>query len=255
MSDVREAGSLGEGLSALFSSFPYLPVVLEAGLAGRGTVWVDPAGPAAAARLDIGCYSFFAGNPESASAAALVEKTPLPREFIFPGEDVRWRARVFEGFGDRVRDRPMCSYLANALDLDTLADQASVPAGFEVRRMGLADLEQLGEHLEPHGLQVEASVERFFEQGIGFCVVRSDRVLAAATSYARTTSGVEISVACDTAYRRRGFAKAAASGLLRWCLRNGVRPHWHAANPVSQHLALALGFTEGPECPALFVKR
>ena len=238
-------------VAALFASHRTLPAIVEAGLEGRqGTIIRD----GESARLSLGCYHVFAGDPASPGARGLVESASGPRELIY-GNDPAWRALILDVCGERVFDRPMEEFDPSALDDASLAAvEASLPPEFEVRRLDAELAAQLDTELEPHGLQVFPSPRALAEQGLGIAILHGDRLACAATSYTRSSHYVEIAIATRPAFRGRGLAAVGAAALMRECLRLGLDPCWSASNPVSKRLALRLGYRPGGACEVLYLR-
>ena len=97
------------------------------------------------------------------------------------------------------------------------------------------------------------SPEAFAAAGIGFAAVTQGRVACAATSYAACPGHLEVAIATRAAYRGRGLAMTVSARLLLHCLEAGIRPHWNASNPVSQRLALRLGYRPAGVCEILYL--
>lgn len=242
----------------LFARHTTLRAVIDSVLEGRlGTAWVnDPAVPEAA-RLDLGCYAVFGGDPFAPGVGRLVAGVPAGREpegkewVIEPS--VAWRSALGNVHPD-LQDRSMQTYSASRLDPSRLvAWSRALPAGFVMARMDAAMASQLDEDLQPHALQVFGGVADFAANGLGFCALDGDRVACAATSYAVSSREVEVAIACRSAYRRRGLARATAAALLVNCLESGLVPAWSASNPVSQYLAERLGYRRSGRCAVLMV--
>src|SRR5262249_23647645 len=147
------------------------------------------------ARLSIGCYEIFGGDPASAAARDLVASAARPRELVY-GNDPAWRQVILDVHGDAVFDRPMRDFDPSGLDPAALhRSAAALPAGFELRACA-ADLpRQLDADLEPHALQVYASEADFLDQGLGVAAVRDGQLACAATSYTRSSRSVEVAIA------------------------------------------------------------
>ena len=62
---------------------------------------------------------------------------------------------------------------------------------------------------------------------------------------------IELAIGTHPGHRRRGLARAVAAMLMRACLERGLTPHWNAANPVSQRLAVSLGYEPAGICEIL----
>jgi GNAT superfamily N-acetyltransferase len=237
----------------LFAGRDELPAVLGAGLAGLGRLASDDPERPAVVRVSIGCYEIFGGDPAAAGAAALVRSARRPSELVY-GADPAWRRLIRETHADSVADRPMRGFDPSGLD-GTSLDTASrrLPSGFELLRIDARLARQLDAGLEPHALQVYPSAEAFAADGIGFGAVAQGRLACAATSYAACPGHLEVAIATRSDFRGRGLAMATTARLLAHCLAAGVRPHWNASNPVSQRLAVRLGFREGEVCEILYL--
>lgn len=95
------------------------------------------------------------------------------------------------------------------------------------------------------------SVERFLENGFGFCILR-DGVVAAYILTASTAEGkAEVQIETKEEYRGKGYASALADMYIRHCLAIGVTPKWDclADNSLSRHIAEKSGFTPVEEYP------
>ena len=237
------------GLAAMFARTVELGAVVEAvleGRVGRATVAGD------AARLSVGCYEIFGGDPSSPGARALVEAAARPRELVY-GNDPAWRRVILDVFGDAVSDRPMRDYDPSGLDDGALRRfEAALPPGFVLRAFDADLVGQLDADLEPHALQVFDGAQAFLDHGLGFAAVHDGRLACAATSYTRSRRSVEVAIATGPAFRGRGLAAATAARLLRRCLSEGLVPRWSASNPVSQRLAVRLGYRPAGVCEVLY---
>lgn len=238
-------------VAALFVGQAALRAIVEAGVERRqGRVERD----GDAARISLGCYEAFGGDPGSAGARRLVASAARPRELVY-GNHPAWRALLLEVHGGDVFDRPMEEFDPSGLDDASLAAiAAGLPAGHELRRLDAALAARLDGDLEPHGLQVFPSPAALAAEGLGFVVVAGDRLASAATSYTRSSRFVEVAIATHPAFRGRGLAAAAGAALLRECLRLGLEPCWSASNPVSKRLALRLGYLPGGTCEVLYLR-
>lgn len=236
-------------LVSFFAGSVELGAVIEAVLEnrlGRATVADD------AARLSVGCYEIFGGDPSSSAARTLVAAAARPRELVY-GNDPGWRQVILQVHGEEVTDRPMRDYDPSGIDPASLIRiEAECPAGFRLQTLDGALIRQLDADLEPHALQVFESAQEFLEHGLGFGAVQNGQLVCAATSYTRSSRFVEVAIATRTAFRGRGLAAATAARLLRQCLTEGLAPRWSASNPVSQRLAVRLGYKPAGVCQVLY---
>ena len=236
-------------LASLFAGRVELRAVVEAVLEGRLGRATAAGG---AARLTIGCYEIFGGDPSSPTARELVASAARPRELVYLN-DPAWRRLILDVLDGEVSDRPMLDYDPSGIDPDALTRlEASLPTDFQLRPLDAGLAGQLGADLEPHALQVYPSVREFLDQGLGFAAVQGGDVACAATSYTRSSRSVEVAIATRPAFRGRGLAAATSARLLRRCLELGLEPRWTASNPVSQRLAVRLGYRPAGVCEVLY---
>ncbi|OTY76663.1 GNAT family N-acetyltransferase [Bacillus thuringiensis serovar vazensis] len=55
-------------------------------------------------------------------------------------------------------------------------------------------------------------------------------------SYSIYDKGIEIEVATDHNYRRKGLVTIVNAALILYCLEKGIHPNWDAANTTSAKL-------------------
>jgi GNAT superfamily N-acetyltransferase len=246
-----ERGQLAPLLSAHGELGAIISGVLHGGL---GTMSVDDLNHPTVARLSIGCYEVFGGDSNAPDAARFVETTSAPRELIY-GNDPAWRRLLLRVHGPRVTDRPMRSFDASQLAENVLGSAAGrLGEGFQLRELDPSLTRQLDPELEPHALQVYASPEAFLAQGFGFGAVADGQLACAATTYAVAPGHVEVAIATRPAFRGRGLALAVGARFVLRCIQNGARPHWNASNPISQRLAIRLGFRAAGTCEVLYLR-
>ncbi len=230
-------------VAPLFARFPDLPAILGAVFeGGLGAVTVDDPRAPRVARLLIGCYAVFGGDAALGLAADLVRSVPRPRELVYGG-DPAWRRLCLEIHGDALADHANATFDPSPLDPIVLrAASLSLPAEFIMTRLDVDLVEQLGAELEPHALQVFPDAASFLAGGFGFGAVIDGRLACVSTSYAIGRGSAEVAIATHAAHRGRGLAFAVAARFLLHCLESGLSPEWNASNPISQRLALRLGY-------------
>ncbi len=237
----------------MFADHVHLRAVIDSGLEGRlGRVRVTEAGDAAC--LDLGCYSFFGGDAESTKVGALIDGVTTSRELIYPSPD--WRHRLLQAISaERLTDRPMRRFDGRSLNRESLRQCVkNIGADAEVRRLDVADAAQLDAGIAPHALQTYVDPEHFVAEGLGWGAFIGERLVSAATSYAMSTRQIEVAIATRAEHRGSGLASATAAALLIDAMDRGIEPCWNAANPVSQRMAIRLGFTRADTCEVLFLE-
>jgi GNAT superfamily N-acetyltransferase len=240
-------------VAPLFASHLALPAVVDGVLrGGLGTIAAGDEAQPRAARLSIGCYEIFGGDPAAAEAGRLVSAPASGKELVY-GNLPDWRAFLLERLGPQVSDRPMQTFDPGALAPESLERTAAspLPEGYELRRLDAAWAARLDAELVPHALQVFASAAAFAERGVGYGIVAGSVLAAAATTYTISPSTAEVAIATRPAHRQRGLAMAVAARLMRHCLETGLTPHWNASNPVSIRLARRLGYRSAGVCEVL----
>ena len=238
-------------LEPLFASHRELRAVVEAVLErrqGRATRDGD------AARLSIGCYELFGGDPSSPGARRLVAGAQTARELVY-GDDAGWRRLILDVHGEQVFDRPMRVFDATRLDRAALRRiEETLPAPFALERIDVHLARQLDDDLVPHALEVFTTAADFATNGLGFGAVIDGRLACAATSYTMSSRRAEVAIATRPEFRGRGLAAAAAAALMGRCLDVGLVPAWSASNPVSQRLAVRLGYQPAGLCEVLYLR-
>ena len=238
-------------LGPLFASHRELRAVVDAVLEGRQGHATRDGG---AARLSLGCYEVFGGDPASSGARRLVSDVRAPCELVY-GNDPDWRRLILEVHGAAVSDRPMRDFDAARLDRAALRRiEQALPAPFSLRRLDAELARQLDDGLVPHALQVFPGAADFAANGLGFGAVLEGRLACAATSYTWSSRRAEVAIATRPEFRGRGLAAAAAAAFMGHCLDDGRVPCWSASNPVSQRLAVRLGYEPAGWCEVLFLR-
>lgn len=242
-------------LAPLFADRDQLRAVVDSVLEGHlGNAWADRVDRPRVARLDLGCYAVFGGDPAIPEARELVAAVEPPLELAFP-DSSEWRSLIPEVHGPALVDRSMQSFGAGDADRARLAEiAAKLPAGYSIDRVDPRVAARLGPDQEPHAMQVFDDSEDFADRGIGFSATDGDVVACVATSYAISSASIELSIATHPHHRRRGLARAVAARLTSHCLERDILPHWNASNPVSQRLALQLGYRPTGVCEILFLR-
>jgi len=244
-------------LAPLFNERTELRAVVDSVLEGHlGRAFVDDPEAPGVARLDLGCYAIFGGDPFAPAARELIRTLQPPIELAFPDSEP-WRQLIHAVHGTGVSDRSMRSYATEEIDPGELARWArQSPRGFEMCRVGAADAARLNHDHRPHAMQTFDSADDFAARGIGFCAKRleDEAIACVASSYAICTGRIELAIATHPDYRRRGLARTVASRLVVHCLERAIVPHWNAADPLSRELAVKLGYRPAGTCEILFLQ-
>ncbi|MFD1031565.1 GNAT family N-acetyltransferase [Metaplanococcus flavidus] len=209
-----------------------------------GTAYVDDLKNPTVAQVVVGIFVFYAGNPDTEAAEEMLNNLPDYNLVIVGSDD--WKRRIESARRNGVEKFPRYSLEKNPAHLDRNHIQsilATLPDGYEVKKVDkeIADKASFDELSEDFVSQFE-SVDDFLERGKGYAVLFEGKVVSAATSFSIFDEGIEIEIATDPDYRRKGLAAVTASALILDCLDNGLYPSWDAANAESLQLAEKLGY-------------
>jgi GNAT superfamily N-acetyltransferase len=138
----------------------------------------------------------------------------------------------------------------------TLQTQTAPPDGSAVRRID-ADL---------HGRLVASEWSRdavgnfsgaadFLERAFGYVVELDGRIVSVAGCFTCYSDGIDVQIDTHPDYRRRGFARAAATALIAEAIERGIEVHWDAMNDSSAALARQLGYVGSRTYECLEVDR
>ena len=99
------------------------------------------------------------------------------------------------------------------------------------------------------------SIDDFMDRGVGYAILHEGKVVSAATSFSIYDDGIEIEIATNSQYRRKGLANITASVLILDCLDKGKYASWDAANSESAELAKKLGYVSKETYDTYFVEK
>jgi GNAT superfamily N-acetyltransferase len=232
-------------LISLFENCRYDRVLIDSVLEGHfGGAWADSRSKPVVARLDSGAFTMLGGDPMAMGVKALLRHAPI--SYVTPQND-EWRRVLQEAFGVRVAALRFTDFSPAALDAAHLAGLiGAVPPGSELVRIDKPLAERLSSDIgNEYFLENFRSVDDFLGRGVGFCVLCQERVVSAATSMARSSKAIDIEIETAPDFRGQGLGTAVGAKLVANCLEQGIEPRWLAANPVSERLALKLGYVQG----------
>lgn len=91
-------------------------------------------------------------------------------------------------------------------------------------------------------VQLFHSVKDFEKDGFGFFLYDGSDVIAGISSYARYEHGVEVQISVKPEYRGQHLARSLGAKFILECEKRNLYPWWDCANPISEHIALTLGY-------------
>ena len=204
-----------------------------------GKIFVTNLSELASAFAFVGCFGFFAGEPD----LELVKSKPEGFAILTP-QNREW-AEVIEA--TYLGAKKVTRY---AIRKDTHFDVNSLkknhlllPDGYELKDI---DAELYDKCLEsPVTADFVSSFQSkaaYLRDGRGVVVVRNGEIVSGASSYTRYREGIEIEADTVEEERRTHLALIACSALILRCLDEGLYPSWDAQNMASVRLAEKLGY-------------
>ncbi|WP_422124529.1 GNAT family N-acetyltransferase [Planococcus sp. X10-3] len=209
-----------------------------------GTAYVDDLENPRVAQIMVGIFVFYAGNADTEAAEEMLNNLPDYNLIIVDSDD--WKQRIEAVHGNRMEKFHRYSLEKNPEHLDRAHFQqilSSIPEGYEIKKVDkdIANSTSFNELSEDFVSQFD-SIDDFLQRGKGYAVLFDGKVVSAATSFSIFDKGIEIEIATDPEYRRKGLAAVTASALILDCLEDGLYPSWDAANVESLQLAEKLGY-------------
>lgn len=239
-------------LARAFATVPAVDISMSCVIEDQmGEAWVDSLENPQFFRVEQDhFFCYFAGNFDTEAGRNFLSQTPGGR-MLMAGSN-GWAAPAESVFGERLIPITRYQYSSMALSvehLQTLAAQNTHTP--EVKRVDAALASLQSPYLEIGAFD---SPEDFFQRGVGFCLMKADKIIGGAYASLVCSNAIEVSIVVDPDYRRQGVATALSCQLLFWCLNHHLAPHWDAANEESCSLAEKLGYQNKQAYRAYFLK-
>ena len=230
-------------LVPLFADHRRWRVVIDAVLQGYcGSAEAEAQSAAQVAKLTLGPFAIFGGDPAHPAARDMVRGVPAKSTLIF--EDA-WRDIVRRTHSKRLKPIQRFVFSSEALDFEYLRSfMTRTPKGFHIERINADLAQRIGAEVGPYLVWLAAfnSPADFVERGIGFCAMAGDQIVCGATSAVVCDGAIGIQVNTNEPFRRKGLATAVCATLIAHCLGRGINPAWDADNSISVRLAEKLGY-------------
>lgn len=227
----------------------------------RGTVYVDNLEHPRTAMIDvIGTISMFIGDHTNEDFLLLLPdfidnqlkidtlESCGGTYFLAVASDEAWEKAIEKAISHREYETDFeCYHTFDADRFHTLKSGFKpLSAGYAVRRIDKAMIENDSEEILSEVLnEFWYSTDDFLAKGLGYCVVKGNRIISACLSCCVNGQDHEISVETyNDEDMNKGFATLACAAYLEHCLANDITPHWSAleTNKESLRLGAKLGF-------------
>lgn len=222
-----------------------------------GKVFVTDLEDPKSAMAFVGCFAFYAGEPNK----ELVAEKPEGFIIMVPPNEA-WAAVIEESYSDAKRvtryaikknTKFNVSYMQT--ELERFQKEICLK-GYELRKIDgeVYDLCLL-DPVTVDFVSAFGSKEKYLKWGRGIVILKDGKIVAGASSYTSYQGGIEIEVDTVPEERRKGLATICCSALILNCLEEGLYPSWDAQNLNSVHLAEKLGYEFSHEYVAYEVAR
>lgn len=204
-----------------------------------GKIYVTDSIDPHSACIFVGCFAFYAGVPDG----ELLEYKLADFTILVP-YDNDWQALIEKCYPDARKTVRYAIKKDTHFNIEKLkALEKLLPDGYEMQKIdGRLYDECLKEPFTADFVSSFENKQAFLKNGLGFVIVKDNKIVAGASSYSRYREGIEIEVDTAKDERRKNLATAVCAHLVIECLDIGLYPSWDAQNPISVHLAEKLGY-------------
>ena len=204
-----------------------------------GKIYVTDRDAPRSASAFVGCFGFFAGEPDR----ELVLRRPEGFMILTP-QNRPWADLIEECCPGAGKVTRYAIRKDTVFDSDRLRENLrQLPPGYELKPIDASLYDNcLEDPLTADFVSSFPGRESFLEYGRGMVIVRNGRIVSGASSYSRYREGIEIEVDTVPDERRKHLALVSCSALILRCLEEGLYPSWDAQNMASVRLAEKLGY-------------
>ena len=204
-----------------------------------GRIFVTDLSEPASAFAFVGCFGFFAGEPD----LELVKSKPEGFAILTP-QNRDWAEMIENSYPDAKKVTRYAIRKDTRFDVNSLKKNLLLlPDGYELKAIDEELYDKcLASPITADFVSSFQSKAAYLRDGRGVVVVRNGEIVSGASSYTRYREGIEIEVDTVKAERRKHLALIACSALILRCLNEGLYPSWDAQNMASVRLAEKLGY-------------
>ena len=204
-----------------------------------GKVYVTDIDEPKSAFAFVGCFGFFAGEPNR----ELVINKPEGFVILVPQNEA-WEELIEDVYPDAKKMTRYAIKKDTRFDTDSLSKNLQkLPEGYELREIDGEIYDMcLRDPVTRDFISSFETKERYLKDGRGMVIIKNGEIVSGASSYSRYREGIEIEVDTIESERRKNLAIIVCSALILRCLNEGLYPSWDAQNMGSVHLAEKLGY-------------
>ena len=244
---VKLTGKSCGVLSQLFSHWGDT-TVLSCLQGYQGQAWTDSETAPRCARITVGDFCFFAGDPFLPESEELIARMPegdWPQWYLIGTSDA-WNQQIEAVWKNRVQafERYAIRKEKDVFNEEKLRRFASeLPDGYELRAFDEELCRQaMAQEWSRDACGQFLSVEDYLRRGMGFGAVWGGQLVAEASTYSIYDEGFDMTIATREDHRRKGLARACAARMILEALEKGLYPAWDAKTMISVQLSEQLGY-------------
>lgn len=193
----------------------------------------------------LGDFCFLAGHPEE--SMIFYRPAEQKKDFvIMVPQNAEWEKIIVQCYGEKAKKvtRYATKKEKHVFDKEHLKKAVySLRPGYEMRTMNQTYFHLCRTKEWSRDLVSQFSDYAMYQKlGIGIVVLKDEKIVSGASSYARYRDGIEIEIDTKPEERRKGLAYACGAKLILECLERNLYPSWDAHNKASICLAEKLGY-------------
>jgi len=198
-----------------------------------------------------GEYCFFGGSADTEDAKGIAESILDYIEgdstvAIYASDNLGWRDLLFtiEKNNPVEVTRYAMAQKDYEFDRKKLKDiMDSIPEEFECKPFDEKIYnEAMSQAWSQEFCETFESAQDYLKRGFGFAALYNGQLVSGASTMTVYNGGIEIETATKEDFKRKGLALPCAAALILECMDRKIRPCWDAANLISKHMALKLGY-------------
>lgn len=203
-----------------------------------GKIYVDnPDDPGSACAI-LNCFGFYAGKPN------LELLFNNEKYFIAVPRSEKWNQAIKSEFPHSLQITRFATKKNTCFDVERLKNNIKkLPNGYSISEINSELYDAcMNDHMASAFVSSYENKESYQKLGMGFVILKNNRIVSGASSLSTYNGGIEIEVNTKESERRKGLAAAACSALILKCLSKNIYPSWDAHNVESLSLAEKLGY-------------
>jgi len=200
-------------------------------------------------------FDFLAGDINSDNIEELLKA--IPDQSLLVVENEEFENLIVERFKDKANKFKRYAFVRNIKNFNYDYIKGFInklPKNYVLKRID----EQVLKNESFYNLSEDfiinfESKEDFLKRGLGYVILKGDKVISGATSFSIYDEGIEIEIDTHKDYRQKGLATIVAAKLIIECLDKGIYPNWDAANLISVYLAEKLSYVLDKEYNTYYI--